>query len=85
MRDKVEEVMEHVIRPALQSHGCDLELIDVTEGVVKVKFKVASLGCPISHVGLKVEVERVLTEHIPEVKEVIAVCPVPGSSSYQKS
>ncbi len=73
MRDKIEEALNK-IRPALQADGGDIELIDVTgDGVVKVKLTGACGGCPMSQMTLKMGVERMLKEEVPEVKEVIAV------------
>jgi len=57
----------------LQADGGDAELVDVTEGVVKVRLKGACSGCPMSTMTLKQGIERILKERLPEVKEVIAV------------
>jgi Fe-S cluster biogenesis protein NfuA len=72
MRDKVEAALAQ-IRPALQADGGDVELVDVTEGVVKLKLKGACSGCPMAMITLKSGIERALKQQIPEVKEVIAV------------
>lgn len=72
MRDKVEAALAR-IRPALQADGGDVELVDVTEGVVKLKLKGACSGCPMSTMTLKMGIERVLKQQIPDVKEVVAV------------
>jgi Fe-S cluster biogenesis protein NfuA len=73
MREKVEAALAQ-IRPALQADGGDVELIDVTdEGVVKLKLKGACSGCPMAAMTLKHGIERLLKQHIPEVKEVVAV------------
>jgi len=72
MEERVEAVLEE-IRPALQADGGDVELVDVTEGVVKVRLKGACSGCPMSTMTLKQGIERILKERLPEVKEVIAV------------
>jgi len=72
MREKVEEALAQ-IRPALQADGGDVELIDVNEGVVKLKLKGACSSCPMATMTLQYGIERVLKEKIPEVKEVIAV------------
>jgi len=72
MREKVEEALAQ-IRPALQADGGDVELIDVNEGVVRLKLKGACDGCPMATMTLQYGIERVLKEEIPEVKEVIAV------------
>ncbi len=62
------------IRPAVQSDGGDIELIDVTdEGVVKVRLHGACVGCPSSGMTLKEGVERTLRNKIPQVKEVVCV------------
>ena len=72
MKEKVQEVLDR-IRPQLQADGGDLELVDVVDGVVKVKLQGACNGCPGAQMTLKMGVERILKENVPEVKEVIAV------------
>ena len=72
MRDKVAAALAQ-IRPALQADGGGVELVDVTDGVVKVKLTGACSGCPMSTMTLKMGIERVLKEQIPEIKEVVAV------------
>jgi Fe-S cluster biogenesis protein NfuA len=72
MREKVEAALAQ-IRPALQADGGDVELVDVSQGVVKLKLKGACAGCPMSTITLRQGIEKVLKEQVPEVKEVIAV------------
>jgi Fe-S cluster biogenesis protein NfuA len=72
MREKVESALAK-IRPALQADGGDVELVEVKEGVVKLKLKGACAGCPVAEMTLKQGIERLLKEQIPEVKEVVAV------------
>ncbi len=72
MREDVQAVLEQ-IRPALQADGGDVELIDVTDGVVSLKLVGACSGCPMSTMTLKMGIERTLKEKVPEVKEVISV------------
>jgi len=71
MRDKVEEVLDK-IRPSLMRDGGNVELIDVSDGVVKLKLTGACAGCPMSTMTLKMGIERILKQEIPEVKEVVA-------------
>jgi Fe-S cluster biogenesis protein NfuA len=61
------------IRPALQADGGDIELIDVVDGVVKVRLTGACGGCPMSQMTLKMGVEKVLKQQVPEVKSVETV------------
>jgi Fe-S cluster biogenesis protein NfuA len=72
MRDKVEEILEK-LRPALVRDGGNVELVEVTDGTVKVKLVGACAGCPMSTMTLKNGIERILKQEIPEVKEVVAV------------
>ncbi len=71
MREKVEAVISK-IRPFLQRDGGDIELIDVTDGVVKVRLRGACGSCPMSMMTLKMGVEKQLKQEIPEIKEVVA-------------
>ena len=72
MKEGIEAVLEQ-IRPNLQADGGDVELVDVTDGVVKVRLKGACSGCPMSTMTLKHGIEKILKDRIPEVKEVVAV------------
>ena len=72
VREKVEAVLNQ-IRPMLVADGGDVELVDVNEGVVKVKLTGACGGCPMASMTLQHGIERTLKEKVPEVKEVIAV------------
>ena len=73
LRDKVEAALEK-IRPALMRDGGNVELVDVSEdGVVKVKLQGACGGCPMSQMTLKMGIEKVVKEAVPEVKSVESV------------
>ena len=72
MQDKVEEVLNR-LRPRLMADGGNVELISVNDGVVKVKLTGACAGCPMSTLTLKMGIERMLKQAIPEIKEVVAV------------
>ncbi len=61
------------IRPLLQRDGGDIELIDVTDGIVKVRLTGACKGCPMSQMTLKQGVEKLLMKEVPGLKQVQAV------------
>ena len=70
MREKVEAALDKV-RPMLQADGGNVELVDVTEdGIVKVRLQGACAGCPMSQMTLRNGIERVLKQHVPEIKAV---------------
>ncbi len=73
MKEKVESALKK-IKPSLQADGGDVELIEAGEdGIVKVKLTGACGSCPMSQMTLKMGIERILKEEVPEVKEVISV------------
>lgn len=70
---RVESVVEK-IRPAVQADGGDVELVDVTdEGLVKIRFHGACVGCPSSSMTLQMGIERNVRERVPEVTGVVQV------------
>jgi len=73
MEEKVQDTIE-TIRENLQSHGGDVELVGIDEdNTVKVRLQGACQGCPGAAMTLKMGIERILREKVPEIKEVIAV------------
>lgn len=73
MREKVEAALDK-IRPMLKADGGNVDLVEVTDaGVVKLKLTGSCGCCPMSQMTLKMGIERLLKEEIPEVKEVIAI------------
>ena len=71
--EKVSAVID-MVRPALQGHGGDVELVGVNEDkTVKVRLQGACQGCPGAAMTMKMGIERILKEKVPEVKEVVAV------------
>ncbi|MDM8551849.1 NifU family protein [Desulfobacterales bacterium HSG2] len=69
MKEKVQEALNKV-RPQLQADGGDVELVEVEDGIVKVRLQGACAGCPMSQMTLKNGIERFLKQEIPEVKSV---------------
>ncbi len=69
MKDKVESVLEEV-RPSLMADGGDVELVGIEDGVVKLRLLGACGSCPSSTMTLKMGIERILKERIPEVESV---------------
>ena len=73
MKEKVEEVLG-MVRPMLNRDGGDVELVDVDDdGIVSVKLTGACNGCAMASMTLKMGIEKILKQEIPEVKEVVAV------------
>jgi Fe-S cluster biogenesis protein NfuA len=72
LRERVEKVLD-VIRPYVQGDGGDIELIDVSDGIVQVRLAGACVGCMHSMMTLQAGIERMLKQEIPEIRVVEAV------------
>ena len=73
IEEKVKEIIE-TIRTSLQSHGGDVELVGIDEdNTVNVRLQGACQGCPGATMTMKMGIERILKERIPEIKQVVAV------------
>ena len=68
MKEDVQKALDE-IRPGLQADGGDVELVDVNDGVVKVKLVGACGSCPMSQMTLKMGIEEALKAKLPEVKD----------------
>lgn len=69
LKAQVMEVLDK-LRPFLQRDGGDVELVDVEDGIVKVRLLGACGSCPSSTITLKAGIERALLEEVPGVKEL---------------
>ena len=69
MRELVQAAIDK-IRPMLKADGGDVELVDVEDGVVKVRLQGACAGCPMSQMTLKNGIEKILKQEVPEVVSV---------------
>jgi Fe-S cluster biogenesis protein NfuA len=73
LKDRVQDALNKV-RPSLQADGGDVQLIDVDEdGVVKVKLTGACGGCPMSQMTLKMGIEKIVKQSVPEIDRVESV------------
>ena len=71
--DKINEVLDSKIRPAVARDGGDITFKSFTDGVVTVELKGSCSGCTSSIMTLKQGVQNLLCHYIPEVKSVEAV------------
>jgi Fe-S cluster biogenesis protein NfuA len=72
MKDRVEQVINR-IRPAVQMDGGDIQLVDIVDGLVRVRLSGACHGCPSSMMTLKMGIERAIRAEVPEITGVEAI------------
>jgi Fe-S cluster biogenesis protein NfuA len=73
LEEKVKDTIEN-LREALQSHGGDVELVGIDEdNTVRVRLQGACQGCPGATMTMKMGIERILRQKVPQIKGVVAV------------
>ncbi len=70
---RIVDVLEDVVRPSVQRDGGDIVFAGYQDGVVQLFMLGSCVGCPSSLATLKMGVENLLKEAIPEVREVVAI------------
>lgn len=72
--EKIQEILEQKVRPALMAHNGDIELVEITsDGFVKVKLTGACASCPGAQQTMSELVEESIREVCPEIKGVIPI------------
>ena len=70
--NKIKEVLDAKIRPAVARDGGDIIFKSFKDGIVNVQLKGSCSGCPSSVLTLKQGVQNLLCHYVPEVKRVEA-------------
>ncbi len=73
IEQKIHEILDSQIRPAVASDGGDVIFDSYTDGVLKLHLQGSCSSCPSSIMTLKIGIESMLKKAIPELKEVISV------------
>lgn len=74
MKERVAQVINEKVRPALVRDGGNIELVDVSEdGVVQVQLQGACAGCPGAMMTLQFGVQRILQDEVEGVTKVVSV------------
>jgi Fe-S cluster biogenesis protein NfuA/nitrite reductase/ring-hydroxylating ferredoxin subunit len=69
VEERVGEALAEVM-PYLESHGGGVELLDVDEGVVRLRLEGTCNGCPSSSATLKLAIEDAIQKHAPDIERV---------------
>ena len=71
--NKIIEVLDTKIRPAVARDGGDIKFKSFEDGIVKVELQGSCSGCPSSLMTLKQGVQNLLKHYVKEVNSVEAV------------
>lgn len=70
VEQRILAILDEEIRPAIAQDGGDITYVGFTDGVVQLQMIGACGTCPSSTATLKMGIEALLTEEIPEVRAV---------------
>jgi Fe-S cluster biogenesis protein NfuA len=70
MKKKVQKIIDKV-KPYIVMHGGDVSLLEIKDGIVKLKVSGACAGCAMSDETFNYMLGGMIKEEIPEVKEII--------------
>jgi Fe/S biogenesis protein NfuA len=73
LADRVQMVLDTLVNPRIAMHGGAVELVDVSEDTIWVRMSGGCQGCSASAATLRMGVERMVKDEVPEVHEVIDV------------
>ena len=72
-RDSLETVLDEYVRPLLHAHGGDLEVIDVTDGILQFRLTGKCSGCPAADLTAEDLVQTAVQEHLAGIKRIVLV------------
>jgi NFU1 iron-sulfur cluster scaffold homolog, mitochondrial len=70
VRMRVQQVLDEMINPGVAAHGGFVELLDVQDDNVFIRMGGGCQGCGAADVTLKMGVERLIRERVPQVREI---------------
>ena len=73
LAERVQRVFEEVINPAIAAHGGYVELVDVSEDTLYIRMGGGCQGCAASQATLRMGIERMVREQVPEIGEIVDV------------
>ena len=82
----IQELLDTQINPAVASHGGHIELVDVHDNIVYIRFGGGCQGCGMVSVTLNQGVEQAIREAFPEIREIVDVTDhAAGTNPYYQS
>ncbi|MCD6228093.1 MAG: NifU family protein [Candidatus Omnitrophica bacterium] len=70
MKEEIEEILDKEVRPLLALEGGGIEIVEIKDDIVKVKFTGGCSMCPFINLTLKGLVEKVIKSHFPHIEKV---------------
>lgn len=71
--ENVERLLEEQVRPSLALHSGDIQVVELADGILKVRFLGQCSGCPSASLTMEELVDAQLKEAFPELKQAVLV------------
>ena len=83
--EKLQQVIDQQINPALQLHGGFVNLVDVKDTTAYIELGGGCRGCGMVDVTLKQGIEVMIKQHVPEITEILDTTDhASGNNPYYK-
>ncbi len=73
LKDRVAKVLEAEVGPALELDGSGIEVVDVDDGIVRIRLRNICTGCPSTIMTIIMGIEQELRRLVPEVEYIEAI------------
>ena len=73
LADRVKQVIEMQVNPAIASHGGSVGLVEVREDVVYLEMMGGCQGCGMAAATLAQGIRRIIMENVPDVRDIVDV------------
>lgn len=73
LAEQVQSVVDEIINPGIAAHGGFVELVDVSDDTVHLRMGGGCQGCAASMATLRMGIERMFHEHVPQIQHVVDV------------
>ena len=71
--DRIDKILDDMIRPSLQMDGGDIELVDLTDHILTVRYMGACGGCPSSMSGTLEAIRSIIKDELDQEIEIVAI------------
>ena len=73
MMERIDKMLDDMIRPSLQMDGGDIEILDFTDNVLTIRYMGACGGCPSSMSGTLEAIRSIVKDEIHQDIEIVAI------------
>ena len=73
MMEQIERILDERVRPYLHGHGGEVEVAELTEGILRVRLLGQCSNCPSATLTTERLIQEEICRAVPEVKQVVLI------------